>query len=177
MGTEVSGVILFTGDGKGKTTAALGMSMRAAGHGMRVCFIQFIKSGALPTGEAAFLEGCDSIDLIRSGLGWAPSGDDPAFDRHAAAAREGLDRASQAVLSRDYAMIVLDEICVAIEKGLIETSAVCDFLCRAAGSLIIVMTGRNAPDELVAAADTVTEMRCIKHAFGCGKPPRNGIEI
>ncbi len=170
-------ILLFTGDGKGKTTAALGLSMRAAGHGMRVCFIQFIKSGDVPTGEAAFLERCGAIDLVRTGLGRVPPGGNPDFARHCAAADRGMERAMEAVRSASHHVVVLDEICVAIDKGLIGAGRVCELAGRVSGEQVMVMTGRNAPPQLIAASDTVTEMRCVKHAFNGGRGPGKGVEL
>ncbi len=170
-------VVLFTGDGKGKTTAALGLSMRAAGHGMRVFFIQFIKAPAAATGEAAFLERIEGIELVRVGLGWTPREDDPAFSLHVAAAGDGLGRAEKAVHCGEWGMVVLDEVCTAIHRGLLDCASVRDLVLGAPDGLIMVLTGRAAPRELIDISDTVTRMRCVRHAFDRGVPPWKGVEI
>ena len=173
---EGARVLLFTGDGKGKTTAALGLAVRAAGHGMRVCFIQFVKDRAVSTGESDFIGQCSSIDLIRSGLGRIPPEEDPDFATHVAAAEEGLKRAREAILSGTYGMVVLDEACIAIERGALSASQVCFLVDMADKDGIIVITGRNAPPELIAVSDTVTEMCSVKHAFCSGRPAQAGVE-
>ncbi len=177
MLSEDARILLFTGDGKGKTTAALGLSVRAAGQGMRVCFIQFVKDRHMATGEKTLLGRINEIELFGAGLGRVPEKGGVAFQDHLAAARQGLSRAQEVVCAGDCELLVLDEICVAIEKGLISTEQVLDLLSLASAGQIIAMTGRHAPRELLEAADTVTEMKPLKHAYDTGRRAERGVEI
>lgn len=170
-------VLLFTGKGKGKTTSALGMAMRAAGHGLNVCLVQFVKDRNRDTGESEFLKACGAIELVRSGLGYVPEKSNAAFNRHAEAAREGLSKAAESIRSGTQELIIMDEVCAAIQTGLLGAEEVCGVVREAKEGQIIAMTGRNAPPELVAVSDTVTEMRCIKHAYNNDRPARKGVEF
>lgn len=169
-------VLLFTGDGKGKTTAALGMALRAAGHGMRVMILQFLKQDS-STGEIAALAALPTVDLLQVGRGFVPPPNDPRRAEHAAAARDGLARARNATTSDQYDMVVLDEICGAVATGLLNEKHVLDLIASAAPGLCLVLTGRGATEGVIAAADTVTEMRCIKHALQDGMAAQKGVEL
>ncbi|MDI6795043.1 MAG: cob(I)yrinic acid a,c-diamide adenosyltransferase, partial [bacterium] len=105
-------ILIFTGEGKGKTTAALGMAFRACGHGMQALVIQFIKNEA-GTGEIAAGKHLPGLEIIQTGQGFVPPETDPQFSRHQKAAQEGLCLAAEAIKSRKYDLIVLDEICTA----------------------------------------------------------------
>lgn len=168
-------VLVFTGDGKGKTTAALGMAFRAAGHGLRTCVVQFVK-GDSSVGEIASAAASSAIEIHPTGLGFLPSGEHPDFARHQAAAQAGLSKAGEAIASGRYALVVLDEICLAVARGLIEESHVAELAARASPQSCLVLTGRNAPPGLVALADTVTEMRCVKHGLTEGITAQDGVE-
>jgi cob(I)alamin adenosyltransferase len=168
-------ILIFTGDGKGKTTAALGMAFRAAGHAMRSCIVQFIKSD-LSVGEIAAAGVNEFIEIHATGLGFVPPSTDARFERHRAAAQAGLQQAFNAVASGRYAVVILDEICPAVANGLVESSQVLDLMDRAAAETCLVLTGRNAPTELIDRADTVTEMRCVKHDYHAGRPAQKGVE-
>ena len=113
-------VVLLTGYGKGKTCAALGMSLRAAGHGMRVLFLQFIKHDA-STGEIAAMAKIPEIDIVQMGMGFVPKPENPKFSEHHHAAEAAMDKARDAIESGRYAMIVLDEVCGAAACGRTET--------------------------------------------------------
>ena len=167
--------IVFTGRGKGKTTAALGMALRAAGHGMKVCFIQFIKGGRQSGELAAFSRFTDIIDVHVMGRGFTWKSEDPAQDT--AAAREGWELARQAITARRYDMVVLDEFTYALIYNMVPLSAALEVLAGAPPDLHVVITGRDAPKALLDAADLVTEMRAVKHPFLEGIRAQKGVEF
>ena len=162
---------VYTGDGKGKTTAALGLAIRAAGHGMRVGFIQFLKSE--PCGEHLFMSRYHAFDIIQIGAG---SGFTKSQEQLSEEAQRTLAYAEEQMLNGGYDLLILDEIFVAIHKGLITTQQVLDFLDKRLSSIELVLTGRYAPPEVVGRADLVTEMHMIKHPFNQGIAARCGIE-
>ena len=162
---------VYTGDGKGKTTAALGLAMRAAGQGMKVAFIQFLKGEAC--GEHMFVSCHKPFDIIQ------PEGGSiftKSIDQLAQEARQTLDHAEEKMLSGRYELLILDEILMAIHKGLISSEQVAGLLDKKPDTVELVLTGRNAPVELLKRADLVTEMRMIKHPFNKGIAARRGIE-
>ncbi|MGE5799930.1 MAG: cob(I)yrinic acid a,c-diamide adenosyltransferase [Syntrophaceae bacterium] len=167
--------LLFTGNGKGKTTAALGMALRAAGHGMRTAIIQFIKSRPI-MGEIAALRHLPGVEIILVGRGFLPDKDSREFDEHRRAAEEGLRRAEEIIASGDRNLVVLDEIANAVFKGLLEERSVVEVVEKASPGTIVVMTGRYAPAGLLAIADTVTDMQSIKHGFQAGWKTQPGVE-
>jgi len=169
-------VLLFTGDGKGKTTAALGMALRASGHGMHTLVIQFIKND--PTsGELQALRNIRGIEIKQMGLGFVPESTDCRFAAHQEAAANALREAATAIASSDYQLIILDEVCVAVARGLLQEEQVCEVVPQARPGCCVVLTGRGATEGLVALADTVTEMRCVKHAFESGGIAQEGVEF
>ena len=172
---EEKRIILFTGDGKGKTTAALGMALRASGHGMKTMVIQFVKSDAT-TGELAACRHLPGCEIVQTGKGFVPERTDPAFTEHLSAARDGLLLAEEALSSERYDLIILDEICTAVAKGLVDEGQVIEAIRRGAPGTCIVMTGRNATAGLMSLADTVTDMRMVKHGFQDGWEGQKGVE-
>ena len=168
-------ILIFTGDGKGKTTAALGMAFRASGHGLPSCIIQFIKSDT-SVGEIAAAAASALIEIHTTGLGFLPPADDPRFVEHRAAAQAGLRKASEIVAGGRFPLVVLDEICLAVARGLLEEQDVAKLLAQAAAETCLVLTGREATPGLIALADTVTEMRCIKHGLQAGRAAQKGVE-
>lgn len=167
-------ILIFTGDGKGKTTAALGMALRAAGHGQRVLIIQFIKADS-SVGEIAALQKMPGIEIIQTGRGFLPPSTNPAFAGHCEMAERGLSLAAEAIGSGEYDMVVLDEICVAVAKGLLNEEDV----VRAISTekpITLVLTGRSAGERLIALADTVSEVCCIKHGLKDGWKKQKGVE-
>jgi cob(I)alamin adenosyltransferase len=168
-------VLLFTGDGKGKTTAALGMALRASGHGQRVKIVQFIKSAAM-TGEVAAVKKLASVEFVQTGLGFVPADNHPDFYSHQNAAGRALQIAAEAIESQAYDMVILDEVCNAIDKKLIAEDDVLAVIRSAGSSLCLVLTGRKATDGLIALADTVTIMHCRKHGFQKNIPAQKGVE-
>jgi len=177
-------VQVYTGDGKGKSTAAWGQALRAAGHGLRVCFIMFMK-GDPELGElraAARLApemtvrqfGATREELAARSAGqwWQVEFTDD--DRRMA--REGLDFARGAIVSGAYDLVVLDEANVAMSEGLLEVDEVLAILRGRPAQVEVIVTGRSAPAEIIVAADLVTEMRGLKHPFERGVAARRGIE-
>jgi len=165
--------IIFTGNGKGKTTAAIGQALRMAGHKMRVCIIQFIKS-LKNTGEAKTLaELTDAIELhvIGSGFTW----ESPKAEV-AAAARTGWTLAREKIGSGRYDMVILDEITYLLNSEVLDESEVLAAINGRPENTHVVITGRHASNDLIAAADLVTEMKEIKHPYQTGAKAGKGIE-
>jgi cob(I)alamin adenosyltransferase len=168
--------IVYTGNGKGKTTAAMGAALRAAGHGFQILMIQFIK-GSRHCGEldaARMLGGKFEIRPMGRGFVDADPGRIHAEDKRLA--REAWEAAVEAIRSRKYDMLILDEIANAIDYGMIALEPVLTELKARPGALHVICTGRNAPPGLVDAADLVTEMKEIKHPFASGVGAQRGIE-
>jgi cob(I)alamin adenosyltransferase len=168
-------VLIFTGNGKGKTTAALGMALRASGHGLRTLILQFLKSDP-NTGEMAAFKDSPLVELVQMGRGFVPSPASPAFPEHREKAREAMKRAGEALRSGKYDLIVLDEICMAVAKGLLTEEEVLALIDETDEGSCLVLTGRGATDRLISRADTVTEMSCMKHGFDEGWPAQKGVE-
>jgi cob(I)alamin adenosyltransferase len=170
-------VVVLTGDGKGKTTSALGMALRACGHGARVAIVQFIKAGTL-YGEcvsAKSIEGLD-IDVMGRGCVGMP-GDTLERAEHEGAAAEALALAREKTMSGGYDMVILDEACVAVSLGLIDETQVLSLIDEKPKELHMVLTGRGATPRITERADLVTEMRMVKHPYYEGKSPIEGIEF
>jgi cob(I)alamin adenosyltransferase len=168
-------ILIFTGDGKGKTTAALGMAFRASGHGLRSCIVQFIKSDA-SVGEIAAAANSMLVEIHPTGLGFLPPGESPRFADHLAAAQAGLHKAAEIIAGGQFALVILDEICIAVSRELVDESQVVDLLAKAPPEMCLVLTGRDASPTLIALADTVTEMRCVKHGMTTGRGAQEGVE-
>jgi cob(I)alamin adenosyltransferase len=168
-------ILIFTGDGKGKTTAALGMVLRAHGHGIPVAVIQFVKSDT-ETGEFAALKEMAGVEIAVTGLGFVPRPTDPRFADHRRAAEGGLRTAGEAVFSGRYGLVVLDEVCMAVALKLLDEDAVLAVISEAPPGCTVVLTGRGATEGLIRVADTVSEVRCIKHGFDSGRIARKGVE-
>jgi cob(I)alamin adenosyltransferase len=166
-------IIVNTGEGKGKTTAAFGTALRAAGHGQRVGIVQFIK-GDWNYGEAAALQALPNVNLQRIGSGFTWKADDPAIPK--ALAREAWELSRRLALSDEYGLLVLDELNYAAGEGYVSEEEILDLLRTKPERLSVIITGRGASQGLIDVADTVTEMRCIKHAFEGGAPAKKGIE-
>ncbi|MEW6447773.1 MAG: cob(I)yrinic acid a,c-diamide adenosyltransferase [Bacillota bacterium] len=168
-------VMIFTGNGKGKTTAAIGTALRAWGHGMRVLIVQFIKSGRVETGECLAAARLGERFVIKTlGEGFVFEGED--VERHRDAARRALEAAREAVQSGDWDLVVLDEITHALRHGLISEEAVLDLIIAKPPLVHLILTGRGASQALIERADTVTEMRCVKHHYEHGLAAQRGIE-
>ncbi len=168
-------IVLMTGPGKGKTTAALGMALRAWGHGMRVLVVQFVKSNRR-TGEFAALEKLPGVAVDVVGKGFLPPNDSDAFAEHVNAAREGLQRVQERIESEAFQMVVLDEVAYAAANGLLTADDIHALVEASPEGTVFVLTGRNAPPSLVRLADTVSEVMDRKHAYRNGVGPQAGVE-
>ena len=166
---------VYTGDGKGKTTAALGTVLRSVGHGNRALIIQFLKERS-ETGELAACKFLPGVEIVQMGRGFPPKEDDARFAEHRHAAVEALEFALEALASGTCDLLVLDEICGAIAKKLIEEDRVIALLKRPTTVSCIILTGRDASPSLMEQADTVTEMVCIRHAWQSGVQSQEGVE-
>ncbi len=168
-------VIINTGHGKGKTTAAFGQALRAAGQGLKVCIIQFIK-GQAKTGEAlAFISAFPGqVELHLAGTGFTWQQD---METVKEAALAGWRLAGEKILSDAYDLIVLDELTYLIGFGILTEAEVITLFRKRPKRLHLVITGRNASQELIEYADLVTEMRAIKHPFQQGIKAQKGIEF
>ncbi len=169
-------IIVHTGPGKGKTTAALGLAFRAVGDGLKVLMVQFIK-GSWHYGEldAAEMLGQDKFVIRPMGKGFVKLGGEPDPE-HKKAAEEAWAFAREKIFSGEYDMIILDEINYALSYGLVPVAPVVEALEQKPETLHVVLTGRNAHPDIVAAADLVTEMREIKHPYQKGIEAQRGIE-
>lgn len=168
-------LMVFTGDGKGKTTAALGMALRTAGHGLKVCFIQFIK-GNWKYGELDAVkrfEGLIDFHVMGKGFIWKSN----SLDEDNALARKGWDRAVDAMRSGKYHLLVLDEFTYPLNFGMIEPEPALEVLSHKPPDLHVAITGRDAPKTIVEAADLVTEMRVVKHPLKAGINAQKGVEF
>ena len=167
-------VHVYTGDGKGKTTAALGLGLRAAGHGYRVLMIQFMK-GKINYGELMAAKGIENFDIVQFGRPDFVDKEDPA-EEDIRLAQEGLAFAREATRYKKCDLLILDEINVAVEWGLITVDEVLKLMGSKPADMELVLTGRYAPEEFLERADLVTEMKELKHPFQKGKLARKGIE-
>ena len=176
--TDKPRVLIFTGDGKGKTTAALGMALRASGHGMKVCMLQFMK-GDIFTGEweAVKKMNCD-VEIIPTGMGFCGIQGNPySHAQHRQAAQHALKLAKERITSEDYGLIVLDEINNAVHLNLVDLDQVLDLVRSKPPLLHLILTGRDATPEVIALADTVSEVTEVKHAYRKGIEPQPGIDF
>ena len=169
-------ILVNTGNGKGKTTAALGMALRAWGQGMKVLVLQFIKGG-WKYGELKAAEklGPD-FEMRQLGEGFIKGPGDQSLEEHRHAAAEALAAARTEISSGKYDLIILDELLYAVNYGLVSLADTLDLMAKKPDALHLVLTGRNAPPEIIERADLVTEMKEIKHHYNRGIPAQKGIE-
>lgn len=168
-------LMVFTGDGKGKTTAALGLSIRAMGHGFNVCIIQFIK-GSWTYGELqSMTRFSDLMDFHVTGRGFTWKSEDLEKDKKAAQA--GWELAKGAMASGKYRMVILDELTYLIKLNMLGEKEVIETLLDRPGDLHVVVTGRGASSGLKEAADLVTDMQAVKHPFSQGIKAQKGVEF
>jgi cob(I)alamin adenosyltransferase len=170
-------LMVNTGDGKGKTTAAIGVLVRAAGQGLKCCMIQFMKSKTDRYGEHDSLEKLD-VEVHTMGDGFTWDTNDPAQDIRTS--EETWAMCVEKLRSGEYELLVFDELVYVLDYKFLDVNAVLKEVADARAaqpSLHIIMTGRNAPPELVEAADLVTEMKEIKHPFHAGIYAQQGIEF
>jgi cob(I)alamin adenosyltransferase len=166
-------LVVYTGDGKGKTTAALGLVFRALGRDIPVAVVQFIK-GRWKTGERLFAATIPRLTFLTMGEGFTWTGDDPEV--HVRAARAAWERARELLSAGEHRVVVLDELTHVIRHGFVPLADVLAAITGRPRNVTVVVTGRDAPAELVAAADLVTEMRPVKHPFDQGVPALVGVD-
>lgn len=177
MGERRGLVICYTGDGKGKTTAALGLAVRAVGAGLRVRMLQFIKGEWKPAElKGGALLG-ERFSMAQLGLGFVTYKPKHPYERHVEAARTGWERAKAEMQSGTQDILILDEINNAFRFGLLDPTQVIEALRARPPELTVVLTGRGAPPEILAIADLVTEMRSVKHPYQQGIPAQYGIDF
>lgn len=166
-------VMVNTGRGKGKTTAALGLALRGVGHGLRTLIVQFIKSGQ-GYGEIEAVRLLPGVEMRATGLGLIGEHDD--LEPHRQAARRGWDMAHREVLSGGWDLVVLDEINNAMQRGFVSPAEVAELIKAKPPALHLLLTGRFCPPEIQALADTVTVMEPKRHHAQAGVPAQPGIE-
>jgi cob(I)alamin adenosyltransferase len=179
-------VLVYYGQGKGKTTAALGLALRAIGRGWRVCMLQFTKSGEWPPGEpvgetAAAPRLAPALELIATGIGFVNILGDPyPFEAHQEAAAKGLELARQKLASDQYDLVILDEILGAVGQGQLDLDAVLEVVTNRPPSVSVLMTGHDDRETFIervlAVADLATEMRKVKHPFDEGRQALKGLD-
>jgi len=180
-------VQVYTGDGKGKTTASLGLAWRAMGRGLKVCYLQFMK-GRIKSGEQLSAEVFgDRLTFVqisanargpgRKSLPGRPWWTQPLSEADRACAGEAVEFARNALKSGEYDVVICDEINVACDMGLISVEEILSLIREKPPTVELVLTGRKAKEEVIAAADLVTEMRLIKHPFQRNISARRGIEF
>ena len=168
-------VLVHTGEGKGKSSSAFGVAFRAAGWGMQVCVIQFIK-GKWKTGEQQAALRFDNIEWHALGDGFTWDTNNPDQDRQTS--REIWELCKQKICSQAYDLVVMDEINYCCGYGWLNGAEIAEFIrAEKPPWMHLILTGRNAPPEVIELADTVTEMRLIKHAFDAGCKAEQGIEF
>jgi len=168
-------LIVNTGDGKGKSTAAFGTLLRAWGRGMKICVVQFIKSETGKWGEVKAAQ--------KMGIEWLSTGDgftwlSKDMDETTARAQHGWKLAQEKIISGTYDLILLDEFTYPLHYGWLDTAEVLDWLkVNRPPNMHLIITGRSAPEALIQAADLVTEMRLVKHPYEQGLKAQAGIEF
>ena len=171
-------VIVYTGNGKGKTTAALGMALRAIGYNHKICMIQFIK-GSWTYGEM------ESAKRLKPELEWVVSGkgfvgiidDKSPREVHEKIAKEAIQISKEKIQSAKYDIVILDEVNYAVNLGLVNIKDVLDLINSKPPNLNLVLTGNHAKNEIIEMADLVTEMKEIKHPFKSGIKAKKGIDF
>ena len=167
-------IVVHTGNGKGKSSSAFGMVARALGHGMRVAVLQFIK-GSYSTGEEAFFRRFAEVSYHVMGEGFTWETQDREQDVQAT--RAAWEQARRLLADPTFDLVVLDELNIALKYDYLPLAEVLDVLSARPRRQHVVITGRGAPEKLIELADTVTEMRVVKHAFQAGIQAQKGIEL
>jgi cob(I)alamin adenosyltransferase len=177
MSSDVGLLVVYTGKGKGKTTAALGIVLRSVGHGYKVGMIQFIK-GEWYYGELSSSKRLEpEFEMIAAGRGFVGIiDDDHPIEDHQRAAQEAVALANERLSSGLYDVMILDEINYAIKLNLISVQNVLDIIKKKPKKTTLVLTGNYAPAEIIAVADLVTEMKEIKHPYQLGVKAKKGID-
>jgi len=167
-------ILVNTGEGKGKTTSALGTAIRANGSGLKVCIIQFMK-GSLKAGEQDVINKLSNIEIHAMGSGF--SWDKESWDEDRALAQKAWEKSKEVIYSGDFDLVVLDEINYALDYGLLEINEVIESLKNKPQHIHLFLTGRRTKKEIIDLADMVTEMKEIKHHFRNGVKAQKGIEF
>lgn len=171
-------VVVITGNGKGKTTSAMGMALRAVGHEMKVCIIQFMK-GDLYTGEWDSVKRLDGfVELAATGKGFCGIEGNPyPHEEHRKNAQDAIGLVHEKMASNQFDLMILDEINNSLELNLVDLYQVLDVLDRRPPDMHLILTGRDAHPKVIERADTVSEVREIKHAYRQGIEPQPGIDF
>lgn len=169
-------VMVYTGNGKGKTTAALGMSLRAWGQGMKVLVLQFIK-GDRTYGELLATARMDGLEIRPLGDGFITGSGEKDMESHRLAARSALEEARSEIASGRWDMVVLDEVIYALGFKLLREEDLIDIINMKPSGMHLVLTGRNAPQSLIERADMVSEIKEVKHPFTQGVKAQKGVEF
>lgn len=174
---KVGLIVVITGPGKGKTTSALGIALRAVGYGMKVCIIEFIK-GDMYSGEIDGIKRLSpNVELHLTGKGFCGIEGNPyPYKEHRANAQDALKLAKEKMLSEKFDILILDEINNALQLKLVDLPQVLELIENKPLLMHLILTGRDAPPEVIKRAHTVTEMKEIKHAFRQGIEPQKGID-
>jgi cob(I)alamin adenosyltransferase len=170
-------VICYTGDGKGKTTAALGLAVRAVGAGLRVRMLQFIKGEWKPAELKGLALLGERFSMAQLGIGFVTYKPKHPYEKHAEAAQTGWAQAKTEMSSGAQDILILDEINNAFRFGLLDPGEVIEALRARPAELTVVLTGRGAPPEILELADLVTEMTSVKHPYERGIPAQHGIDF
>lgn len=176
MGNGIKGLtVVFTGDGKGKTSAALGAVFRALGHGFNCKVIQFIK-GSMETGELFLAQKLKpELEIVQTGKGFTWDKNTPESE-HKEAAQKGLQMAKSDIASGNFQMVVLDEIFYALKAGLIDTAQIEEIISMKPDEMHLILTGRGAPQVIIDKADMVTNMDPVKHPMQKGIKAQKGLD-
>lgn len=167
-------LVVNTGHGKGKSTAAFGMMLRGWARGYRIGVYQFVKSGKWKVGEHRAALELGNIDWFKQGDGWTWTVED--LETSADLAREGWEEVKRRISDETYDMLILDEFTYPMKFGWVDTAEVVEFLTNRPGFQHVIVTGRDAPEELVRAADLVSEVGKVKHPMDEGHKGQKGIE-
>jgi cob(I)alamin adenosyltransferase len=165
---------VYTGEGKGKSTAAVGLLVRALGQGLKVLLVRFLKPAEPPSGEVAFLQTIAGVEILTSGIGVI--GGQPDRETVARSVRETFAAAQRRIAAGGLDLVVLDEVNNAVHRGYLPLVEVLNWLDTRPAGVELVLTGRHAPVEILARAHLVTRMEKLKHPYDAGVPARRGIE-
>ena len=168
---------IYTGDGKGKTTAAIGLGLRATGCGLKVCFLQFFKDKKFPCGERSAIKKLGVVFKFKRFDVTHPCFKKCDSAKLRAALKRALAETADIIRSGKFDLVILDEVLIGVSQGFIEEKAILEIIKSKPNHTELILTGRGATPKLIKAADYVTEMKAIKHPINCGVKMRKGIEF